>query len=81
MFVFLRFLAFSDFCFSGAIGFAMRKKTGAWAPAAAAGEEVEQEATDAAFCRRLREQLWGQGGKGIFFVKKIYFSLYFLENL
>ena len=42
----------------------MREKTGAWAPAAVAGEEGEQEATNAAFGPRLRKQLWGQGGEG-----------------
>ena len=43
-------------------GFGMREKTGAWAPAADAGEEGEQGDTNAAFRHRWREQLWGQGG-------------------
>ena len=46
----------------------MREKTGAWAPAAVAGEEGEQEATNAAFRPRWTEQLWGPGGKGELFL-------------
>ena len=46
----------------------MREKTGAWAPAIVAGEEGEQEATNAAFRPRRREQLWAQGGERGFFL-------------
>ena len=56
------FWHFRIFCFSGAIGFGMREKKGAWAPAAVAGEEGEQEVTNAAFRPCWREQLRGQGG-------------------
>ena len=54
------FLAFGC-CIS--FGFGMRGKTGAWAPDIVAGEEGEQEATNAAFRPRWREQLWGHGGE------------------
>ena len=43
-------------------GFGKQRKTGAWAPDIVEGEEGEQEATNAAFRARWREQLWGQGG-------------------
>ena len=49
----------------------MQGKTGAWAPDIVAGEEGEQEATNAAFRPRWREQLWGQGGERKFFCTKI----------
>ena len=62
--VFEFFLAFGC-CIIFAFG--MRGKTGAWAPDIVAGEEGEQEATNAAFCPRLREQLWGPGGERKFF--------------
>ena len=59
--------------------FGTRGKTGAWAPDIVAGEEGEQEATNAAFRPRWREQLWGPGGKGNFFVKNYTFSCIFLK--
>ena len=43
-------------------------KNGRLGPAAEAGEEGEQEATNAAFRPRWREQLWGQGGEREFFL-------------
>ena len=49
----------------------MREKMGAWAPDIVAGEEGKQEATNAAFSPCWGEQLWGPGGKGKFFCKKI----------
>ena len=57
MFWFLSFLLVFGFLAS-----ACGKKTGASAPATVAGEGWEQEATNAAFRARWREQLWGQGG-------------------
>ena len=60
MFCFLSFFLAFGCCIS--FGFGMRGKTGAWAPATVAGEEGEQEATNAAFRPCWREQLWGQWG-------------------
>ena len=58
----------------------MRQKTGAWAPDLVAGEEGKQEATHAAFSPCWGVQLWGPGGKGNFFVKKItLFSCIFVK--
>ena len=71
------FLAFGCCKF---FAFGLREKTGAWAPDIVAGEEGEQEATNAAFRPRWREQLWGPGGKGNLFVKKLHFFLHFREN-
>lgn len=69
MFCFLSFfLAFG--CWIN-FGFGTRGKTGAWAPDLVAGEEGKQEATNAAFSPCWGEQLWGPGGKGKFFCKKI----------
>ena len=51
--------------------FGLREKPGAWAPDIVAGEEGEQEATNAAFRPRWREQLWGQGGEREIFCNKI----------
>ena len=70
MFCFLSFFLAFGCCIN--FGFGERGKTGAWAPDIVAGGEGEQEATNAAFRPRWREQLWGPGGKGNFFCAKIY---------
>ena len=54
-FLFLSFFLAFGCCIN--FGFGKRGKTGAWAPDIVAGEEGEQEATNAAFCPRLGEQL------------------------
>jgi hypothetical protein len=79
MFCFLSFFLAFGCCIIFAFG--MREKTGAWAPDIVAGEEGEQEVTNAAFRPRWREQLWGQeGGERIFLAKKLHFFLHFLQN-
>ena len=78
MFCFLSFFLAFD-CWIN-FGFGTRGKTGAWAPDIVGGEEGKQEATNAAFSPCWGEQLWGPGGKGKLFVKKLHFFLHFREN-